>query len=61
MTAYELAQNIIDNDRDPSTGYRMDTTEAERLLREFRYDDEAGNLAGITAEALADAYNELVG
>ena len=60
MTALELARNIIDNDRDPDPTYRMDIAEAARLLREFRLDDEAGDLADITAEALADAYNDLV-
>ena len=60
MTAFELAQNIIDNDRNPDPDYRMDIAEAARLLKEFRYDDEDGELAEITAEDLADAYNELV-
>lgn len=58
MTAYELAANIWNNSY-CEHGYRMDITEATRLLTEYKYADENGELNGITAAELADAFNEL--
>lgn len=61
MTAYELACSIYDNDRTPDESYRMTVEEAENLLKEYSYSDDNGELAGITAEDLANEYNEIVG
>lgn len=60
MTAYELAQSIHDADRDNiETGYRMTIEEAADLLRDYRYGDEDGEYAEITAEELAEDFNEI--
>lgn len=65
MTAYEIAMNLFNNsDTMSDPEYRMTVQEAADLLREYRScaedDDEGDEYDGISAEDVADAYNELV-
>lgn len=58
MTAYELAVNMYNNTYEPEK--RLSVDEAAWVLREYRLDDEDGELSNISAEDLADEYNALV-
>lgn len=57
MTAYELAVNMYNNAHDNG---RLSINDAEFVLREYRIDDEDGDLDGISAEDLVDEYNDLI-
>ena len=60
MTAYELVQNVMENDRE---GIEKMTVEmADDILGWVREDDEEGAIpADLTAEQFAEIWNEMKG
>jgi hypothetical protein len=60
MTAYELVQNVMENDRE---GIEKMTVEmAANILGWMREDDEEGTIpADLTAEQFTEIWNEMKG